>query len=55
MTITSLRTIRCQSCDSVLWSDKAKQLRLCPECECVDECDYSDLEECLEKVLESKL
>lgn len=54
MTTTILKTIRCQYCDSLLWSDRAKQLKLCPECECVDEHDYSDLEERLENLMENK-
>ena len=55
MNITTLKTVRCQSCDSILWSDRAKQLKTCPECECVDEHGYSDLEERLENVMEGNL
>lgn len=46
--------VRCSDCGNTLWSDHAKAVKLCPECECVDEHDYSDLEERLENIINDK-
>lgn len=35
---------RCQDCDCVLWSEHAKKIELCPECEFPDEGDYDCLD-----------
>ena len=45
------RTVRCTECDSLLWSDRAKSIKLCPECENVDSDDNADLEDKLETLL----
>lgn len=44
--------VRCNDCDCLLWSDESKKLKLCPECRWVDEEDYTDLEQRLDKLLE---
>lgn len=43
----------CKECDTTLWSDRAKHLQLCPECEEVDEEEYESLEDRLERILSS--
>lgn len=40
---------RCQDCDSKLWSEHAKHIGLCPECELVDFDYNAELEEQLEQ------
>lgn len=45
------RTVRCTECDSLLWSERAKSIELCPECENVDFDDNADLEDKLEALL----
>ena len=42
---------RCKECDSLLWSDYAKKICLCPECEEVDQDGLLDAEEILDKLL----
>jgi len=39
------KTPRCKDCDSMLWSNHAKQTELCPDCENVDSDETKDLEE----------
>jgi predicted Zn-ribbon and HTH transcriptional regulator len=45
------RTV-CKECDCTLWSDRAKSLSLCPDCEDVDYDYNQDLESQLENLLE---
>lgn len=44
------KIIRCNECDAALWSDRAKSLKLCPECEEPDQ-DIKDLEDQLEELM----
>lgn len=42
---------RCKECDSLLWSNHAKERGICPECENVDSDIVQDLEDRLEEAL----
>lgn len=42
---------RCKECDAMLWSNHAKQVCLCPDCENVDSDIVQDLEERLENAI----
>ena len=44
------KAIRCKSCDCILWSNYAKAIEICPECEVEDE-ELLDIEDELEKLL----
>jgi phage FluMu protein Com len=48
---TVYKPIRCKECGELLWSDRAKELQLCPECENVDENDFDCMEDRLENLL----
>lgn len=44
--------IACKHCDCTLWSLRSRELKVCPECEGVDdEIESLDLEDQLEKLL----
>lgn len=45
------KVIRCKDCDCQLFSDHAKALKLCPECQGETENEILDLEEQLENLL----
>lgn len=45
-------TPRCKDCDCTLWSDYARKLGVCTECEGQEEDEQLDLEEKLEILLE---
>lgn len=45
---------RCQECDAILWSQRAIELCLCPDCEDVDSDTLTDLEDKLESLLKIK-
>lgn len=45
------KQVRCTECDAMLWSNHAKAICLCPDCEVVDSDILQDLEERLEEVL----
>lgn len=42
----------CKECGSLLWSEYAKQIKLCPDCETPDT-DYVDLETQSENLLKA--
>ena len=44
---------RCKDCDCVLWSDYARKLGICPECEGQDEDEKLNLEDEIEKLFEN--
>ena len=44
---------RCKDCDCVLWSDYARKLGVCPECEGQEEDEKLDLEDEIEKLFEN--
>jgi phage FluMu protein Com len=46
-----IKTIRCNDCDCLLWSDEAKKLKLCPECQGEEEDEILDLEDQLDILL----
>ena len=43
---------RCKDCDCALWSEYARELGVCPECEGQEEGERLDLEDELEILLE---
>lgn len=46
------KSTRCKECDALLWSEHAKSLCLCPDCENVDSDVVEDLEDRLERALQ---
>lgn len=46
-------TKRCKDCDCALWSEYARKLSVCPECEGQEENERLDLEDELEILLEN--
>lgn len=43
--------VECTECGCKLWSDHAKSIKLCPECESEPPIDMLDLEDQLEELL----
>ena len=43
---------RCKDCDCILWSDYARKLGVCPECEGQED-EKLDLEDEIEKLFEN--
>lgn len=44
------KVIRCKDCDAMLWSEYAKKIKACPDCEMPDKED-KDLEDQLEEIM----
>ena len=44
---------RCKECDAMLWSNHAKQVCLCPDCEIPDSDIIEDLEDRYKRVVDS--
>lgn len=49
--MTFYKSNRCKECDSLLWSNHAKECGMCSDCENVDSDVLEDLEERLENAL----
>ncbi|MNG06699.1 hypothetical protein D3C84_899560 [compost metagenome] len=44
------KAIRCKECDAMLWSDYAKSIKTCPDCETPDK-EEKDLEDQLGEIM----